>query len=126
MALPEEIFCDNDLPIAVGPVSLRSFSTGAVVVGTGLTVRAMICSVAAFEADPIAAAPIHEALRILLAEGTGPDAGTYFGGWDGALLTTHLLPTYSDQFVYIVVYSGQDFRVAGQVRVRAIRPVDEA
>jgi len=126
MALPEEIFCDNDLPIAVGPVNLTSFTTGATSLGTGLVVKAMI---SASNALPVSAGqggtPINAALTITLTEEAGSTAN-YFGGWQGGDLTAHLLPTYKDQIVWIIVWSGQDFRVAVSCTVRDVRPLDEA
>lgn len=118
MPVPAEIFCDNDLPIAVGPLQLKSFTTGALTLGTGLTVRAMLCAV-----NTVAATPINEALRITLTE-VG-STGEYFGGWDGAVLTTHLLPTYKDAPVWVIVYAAQDFRVAAQTIVREARLLDD-
>lgn len=126
MAIPAEIFCDNDLPIAVGPISLKSFTTGVTSLGTGLTVKAMISASNALPSTPAqGGTPINAALTITLTEEAGGTAN-YFGGWQGADLTAHLLPTYKDTIVYIIVWSGQDFRVVGQTTVRDIRPLDEA
>ena len=124
MALPDEIFCDNDLPIAVGPISIKSFATGATSVGTGLTVKAMISASNALPSTPgQGGTPINAALTITLTEEAG-GTGNYFGGWDGNVLTAFLLPTYKDAIVYIIVWSGQDFRVVGSVTVRDVRPLD--
>lgn len=124
MSIPQEIYCDNDLPISVGPLSLISFLTGAESLATGLTVRAMIAATDALPTTPgQGGTPIHSALSITLTEGAGGSAA-YFGGWQGADLTAHLLPAYADLPVSIIVWSGQDFRVVATVTVRAIRPMD--
>lgn len=120
MAIPAEIYCDNDLPIEVGPINIRAFATGAISLGTGITVNAMLSAT-----NTVSATPIHADLSIVLTEGVGSTA-VFYGGWNGDKLTSRLLPTYKDAVVYVIVWSGQDFRVVGSVTVRDVRPLDEA
>jgi hypothetical protein len=60
---------------------------------------------------------------------SGEDSSTghyYTATLQGDAITTHLLPTYEDTSVALVVRVGQDVRVYGTTIVRAARPASAA
>lgn len=111
MAIAAEIYADNDADILIEdlPAGL-SVEWGIVPLGAGGTPPGPSVSLTAIDADVSGAAT----------ENAGPPV-TYTDVLEGAAITAHLLPTYQDQQVALVVRVGQDVRVYGITTVRAAR-----
>jgi hypothetical protein len=110
MAIDDEIFADNDADIVVDDLP------------TGLTVEWGIVAMGGGGVPPgpaVALTSINAAVSGTLAEAGSPPV--YSGVLEGAAITAHLLPTYANQQVALVVRSGQDVRVYGTTTVRASR-----
>lgn len=107
MAIASEIYADNDADIEVTdlPTGL-TVEWGIVALGVGGTAPA----------PSVALNSINAAVSGTLTEsGTPP---VYSGVLEGAAITAHLLPTYEDDDVALVVRVGQDLRVYGTTTVR--------
>ncbi len=122
MAIAEEIYCDNDADIVVTDLP------------TGLTVEWGIVALGAGGTSPapsVALDSINAAVSGTLTETpTQPDGadvsstGIYYTDvLEGAAITAHLLATYVDVEVALVVKAGQDVRVYGITTVRKGRLV---
>jgi hypothetical protein len=110
MAIDPEIFADNDADLLVEDLP------------TGLTVEWGIVAMGGGGVPPgpaVSLTSINAAVSGTLSESGSPPV--YTGTLEGAAITTHLLPTYTNQQVALVVRAGQDVRVYGTTTVRAAR-----
>lgn len=105
MAIASELFPDNDAAITVTDLP------------TGLTVNWLVAATN----SPTATA-INGALSGFMTEDPAT-AGRYTATVQGADITTYLVPTYTNQTVYVIIKVGQDVRVSMPTVVRASRTV---
>jgi len=107
MAIDSEIFADNDSDLSVTDLP------------TGLTVQWGIVALGTLGTAPAPSVALDSINAAVSGTLTGAgDPHVYSGVLEGSAITAHLLPTYQDQQVALVVRVGQDLRVYGTTTVR--------